>query len=242
MNRHVRQIAWTLILLSWAAGAGSTLEAQTACRTANCAPSLAPPAECQGLATVRVLEVSMQGALPNFVFSPSQPKVEPSSCVRWVSNSVTHSGTQSPCPDTNNTCANPVPASCMFETGNVSSAAADNAVTCFYDPADFPAATIDDFYCRIHASPTTGSMRGTLRVTTAIDLAVDTNGTDIVMSWTGGGVAGSETFEVHRAADAGFTAPALFPPDGGATGRSFTDAGENDVARPTRYYLITNQN
>jgi plastocyanin len=213
--------------------------AQTVCRTATCAPSPGP-AGCTQRARVRTPRVLMTSSGVNFVFDPAEPRIEPGECVAWAPTGVTHSSSQNTCPD-DALCGNPAPAPCLWETGNVATPTPE--IVCHYGVAQFPSDSSHGYYCRIHATPTTGTMRGTLRVTTGIALVVGKSGADAVLQWTGGGVAGSETFKVARsAADPAFSAGATqtLDPDGGATGRSWRDVGAlND---PTvRFYLIRNR-
>lgn len=240
MKIPIRRAAVLASLAAAAFLAGSQAVAQTACRTASCSPDTAPPVECEQMASARIIQVSMQGANPVFVFSPSEPLVEPGACISWIANTSQHSGSDTSCPD-GNFCNNPSPAACLFETGNVGTA--DPAVLCFYNTTDWPAQTDDPFYCRIHATPTTGTMRGTLRVTTPIDLQVDkiTATGDVSLTWTGGGVAGSERFIGARADAATFPTFGSFDPDSGPTGRSYLDLDELDPALPSRYYLVRNR-
>lgn len=219
--------------------AATPLSAQTVCRTLTCAPSPGPAA-CANRAAVRTPVVLMTAQGINFVFDPSEPRIEPGTCIAWRPTSVTHSSSQNTCPD-DALCGSPAPLPCKWETGNVASGTPD--IVCQYTAADFPPASANGYYCRIHATPTTGTMRGTLRVTTAIALTVDKSGNDAVLSWTGGGIVGSETFKVARSAADPKFAPAAtmtLDPDGGATGRTWRDVGAI-VDATTRFYLIRNR-
>ena len=240
MKTPTRRAAFIVSLAAAAFLAGSQAVAQTACRTANCSPDTAPPTECAQMAPARIIQVSMQGSNPVFVFSPTDPTVEPGACISWIANTAEHSGSDTTCPD-GNACASPSPAACLFETGNT--ATTDPAVLCFYNTTDWPAATDDPFYCRVHATPTSGTMRGTLHVTTQIDLQlakVAATG-DVALSWTGGGLPGNERFIGARSDDPTFPTFGAFNPDAGPTGRSFTDLDELDPARPSRFYLLRNR-
>src|SRR5262245_35971734 len=126
--------------------------AQSACVTPNCVFGGAPPA-CTNTAAVRTPLVLMTQSGPNFVFTPSEPRIEPGDCVTWRSSGVTHSGTAAPCTD-DAICGSVAPPTCTFDTGNVASAA---QTSCQYTEAQFPASSANNFYCRIHASPTTGT-------------------------------------------------------------------------------------
>ena len=228
-----------LALLAIAVARGEPAEAQIVCRTATCAPSPGP-AGCTQRAAVRTPRVLMTTSGPNFVFNPSEPRIEPGACVAWAPMTVTHSSSQNTCPD-DALCGSPAPAPCLWETGNASAATPD--IVCRYDVAQFPAGSASGYFCRIHATPTTGTMRGTLRVTTAIVLLVSKSGSDAILQWTGGGIVGSEVFKVNRsAADPTFPAGTTqtLDPDGGPTGRSWLDVGA--LTDPTvRYYLIRNR-
>lgn len=217
--------------------------AQEVCRTPNCAAPGTVPAECARRAAPRTPMVLMTTQGLNFMFEPSEPRIEPGDCVEWMAATVTHSSSDGSCPD-DGLCGSPSPAACMWDSGNVSSGAVNPSVVCHYDPADFPAATGDAFYCRIHASPTTGTMRGTMRVTTEIVLTVDKDGNDVLLSWTGGGLPGDETFKVERSDSGDPTFPAAgtttFDPDGGVTGRTRRDVGELTNSLD-RFYLVRNK-
>ncbi len=218
--------------------------AQTACITPNCGQGTIPTA-CLNRATPSTATVLMTSTL---VFNPASPKIEPGDCVEWRSTGFIHSSSADPCPDDVLTsCTSPSPPSCLWDSGNVSSSATPPSAVCYYDPATYPPTTADGFYCRIHDNPShTGTMHGTLQVTTPIVLTVDKNvaAGDVVLGWTGGGVPGDVTYKVVRS-DAG---DPTFPlagittlnPDGGTAGTQFTDAGE--LGNPaSRYYLVRNR-
>ncbi len=236
-------LPWAVLALGSLAALGPAARAQEVCRTPNCAPPGSVPAQCRQRAGPRTPTVLMTTQGLSFVFDPSEPRIEPGGCVVWRAASVTHNSSDGSCPD-DGLCGSPSPPACLWDTGNVSSVAADPSVICHYDPAGFPAATGDPFYCRIHASPTVGTMRGTLRVTTVIDLRVDKSLGDVLLSWSGGGVTGDESFKVARSdsGDPAFPAAATttFDPDGGVTGRSFRDVGELSNGLD-RYYLVRNK-
>lgn len=218
--------------------------AQTTCATPSCAQGAAPAA-CQNRAAPRTPTVLMTNSGLNFIFDPSDPKIEPNDCILWRAASVTHSSSGGGCTD-DSLCGAPPIAACQYDTGNVSSTSATPTSTCFYAAASFPAGTGQTYYCRIHATPTTGTMRGTIRVTTAIVLMVDkdlaTNSVKLV--WTGGGVAGDASYKVARNGVGDPTFPAgtttTLNPDGGVLGTSFTDSGEL-LNATTRYYLVRNK-
>jgi plastocyanin len=189
----------------------------------------------------------MSSTIP-FVYTPASPKIEPGECVEWRSAGFTHSSSADPCPDDVLTsCGSPSPPACHWDSGDVAAAGTPPSAVCYYDPAAYPPTTVDGFYCRIHDNPAhTGTMHGTLAVTTPIDLTVDKNAGagSVVLTWTGGGVTGDVTYKVVRsnAGDPAFPAAGIttFNPDGGTAGTQFTDAGE--LAGPAiRYYLIRNR-
>lgn len=217
--------------------------AQTTCQTPNCAVG-SLPASCQNRAAPRSPTVLMTTSGLNFVFDPSNPKIEPGSCIEWKAATVTHSSSDNHCTD-DSLCGSPAPSACLWDSGNVNSASTTPSAFCYYDPATFPAATAESYYCRIHATPTTGTMRGTLQVTTAIALTVNKDLAlgNVGLSWSGGGVTGDITYKVARsAADPTFAAgnTQTFNPDGGTTGMKFTDTGA--LTDPTtRYYLVRNK-
>ena len=219
-------------------------QAQTVCATPNCAFA-GTPAPCQNRAAPRTPTVLMTQSGANFVFDPANPKIEPGACIIWKAGIVTHSSSGSACTD-DPVCGSPAPAACQWDSANVSSGAANPTSTCAYAPALFPAGTGNAYYCRIHASPTVGTMRGTLRVTTPIALTVDKDlGTNsVTLSWTGGGVTGDLTYKVARdnAGDPSMptATTTTVNPDGGVTGTTFLDAGEL-LSPTTRYYLVRNK-
>jgi len=191
------------------------------------------------VAAPRIANVSMTGSL---TFVPANPRIEPGACITWTAAVVAHSSTANPCTD-DSLCGAPPIGACTYDTGNV--AAANNS-TCSYDAATFPAGTGNAYYCRIHASPTTGTMRGTLQVTTPIVLSVnkDLATNSVKLTWTGGGVTGDFSYKVARdnAGDPLFPAgtTTTVNPDGGVTGTTFTDTGDL-LNATTHFYLVRNK-
>jgi len=238
-----RRVPFLVLLLLPLLSGPRIARAQEVCRTPDCAAPGTLPVECARRAGPRTPLVRMTTQGLSFVFDPSEPRIEPGDCVEWLAATVTHSSSDGSCPD-DGLCGSPSPPACLWDSGNVSSAAASPSVVCHYDPVNFPATTGDPFYCRIHASPTTGTMRGTLRVTTAIDLTVDKDGGDVLLRWTGGGLPGDETFKVARSDDGNPAFPAAttttLDPDGGPTGLSFRDVGELTNSLD-RFYLVRNK-
>lgn len=239
---HGLQAAF-LLLAAAVVASFDPADAQTACKTPDCVVG-AKPTACMNQAAPRTPTVLMTTSGLNFVFDPSNPKIEPGDCIEWKATVVTHSSSDNHCTD-DSLCGSPAPAACLWDSGNIDSASATPSAFCFYDSATFPATTAETYYCRIHATPTTGTMRGTLRVTTAINLIVDKDATlgNASLSWTGGGVTGDITYKVARSAADPIFAPAntqTLNPDSGTTGTKFTDAGA--LTDPTtRYYLIRNK-
>jgi plastocyanin len=247
MVQHIGRRGSAVFVLGAAAlgiFASQVARAQTTCKTPNCVVG-GEPVECQRHAAPRRVRVDMTTSGFDFVFVPSNPKIEPGGCVEWRALTVTHSSSDTTCSDDAFCSSPPVPA-CLWETGNVASGAGGNSsAVCFYSAASFPAATTDAYYCRIHASPTVGTMRGNLRITTAINVTIEKDAGlgDVVLSWTGGGVSGDETFKVAKSNDDRTFAPAnttTTDPTGGPTGRTFRDAGEL-AQGDTHYYLIRNR-
>ena len=231
----MRALALLVAALVTLCAPGPAPRAQTACRTPNCGAAGTVPAACTGRARPRTHTVGMTGG---FQFSPTQPRIEPGDCIGWDSLGLTHASNNTECPNAGSICNSPSPSSCLWETGNV--AAADPVVVCHYDPATWPPVTDDAFHCRIHAA-----MTGVLHVTSRIELRVEKEAAtgSVVLSWTGGGIPGSEVFKVHRSNAPAFPDDASFltaDPDGGAAGRTWHDAGELTTGA-TRYYLVRNR-
>jgi len=222
-------------------GIAAPAAAQTACLTTNCVFA-GKPAVCQNRAAPRTPTVLMTGGL---VFDPPNPKIEPGSCITWRSSSATHNSSGNQCTD-DPVCGSPAVAACQFDTANVNSVSADPTSTCAYSEAQFPVGTGQAYYCRIHATPTTGTMRGTLRVTTPIVLTVDKDipNSSVKLSWTGGGVTGDISYKVARNTGGDATMPiattTTVNPDGGVTGTTFTDVNEL-LSGTTKYYLVRNK-
>ena len=223
--------------------ASARLSAQTTCITTNCTFA-GTPAICTNRAAPRTPTVQL-GNGPSLVFVPPNPKIEPGDCVIWRAASGTHSSSENAC-DQDSFCGSPPLAGCAWDSANVSSVSATPTTTCYYDPALSPESTGDGFYCRLHATPTAGSMRGTLNVTSPIELTLgkDLATSSVTLSWTGGGVPGDVSYKLARqsAGNPRFPAPTTTTvnPDGGVLGTTFTDAGDLANATP-RYYLVRNK-
>jgi plastocyanin len=242
MSIHRRSILGVAAVL--VVSAALPAAAQTACVTPNCVFA-GKPATCVNRAEPSTPTVLMTQSGLNFVFDPSNPKIEPGGCIIWKATEFTHSSSGNGCTD-DSLCGSPAPPACQWDAGNVDSLGEDPTSTCSYDAGTFPAGTGNAYYCRIHATPTTGTMRGTLRVTTPIALKVDkdlaTN--SVKLTWTGGGVTGDFTYKVARNTGGDPLMPAAttptLNPDAGVAGTIFTDTG--DLTNPaTRYYLVRNK-
>jgi plastocyanin len=217
--------------------------AQSACVTPNCVYGDVPDV-CRRRAAPRTSTVLL-GNGGTLTFLPSEPRIEPGDCIRWLTVSSIHDSSEAACPD-DLTCGSVSPPECRWNSGNLDSMSALPASTCFYDPTAFPAGTGDAYYCRRHASPTSGTMRGTLRVTTSIALAADKDsGTGSVkLTWSGGGVTGDLSYKIARQAGGDPAFPAgtttTVNPDGGVFGTTFLDAGA--LGSPNSiYYLVRNK-
>ena len=217
--------------------------AQSTCITPSCALG-GTPGICVNRAAPRTPIVQM-GNGPSLVFVPPDPKIEPGDCVTWRAATSAHSSSGNGCAEDQFCGAPPVPG-CSWDSANVSAVSATPTSTCYYDPGSFPEATGDGFYCRLHATPTAGSMRGTLRVTSAIQLTLgkDLGTSSVKLSWTGGGVPGDLSYKVVRQSAGNPRFPAgstnTVNPDGGVLGTTFTEAGDLANATP-RYYLVRNK-
>ena len=242
-TRYSRLGALLGLVLTSAWGAA---EAQTVCRTSNCAGGGALPAGCNNRSAPSTAVVLMTTSGINFIFSPAEPRIEPGDCIEWRAATATHDSTSDPCTD-DPTCALPPVPACLWDSGNIDSLSATPSATCYYDPVTYPATTGDGFYCRLHDNPAhTGTMHGTLRVTTPIQLRVnkDLGLGHVTLVWSGGGVPPDVTYKVVR----NNVGNPLFPkatnitvnPDGGVAGTQYTDVGE--LANPSnRYYLVRNK-
>jgi len=234
MSTARRRLPLALFTLAAAVAA----RAQTTCATPNCVQGGKPPV-CQNLAEPRTPNVFMTGSL---TFDPANPRIEPGDCMTWTSAAFTHSSSANPCTD-DSLCGAPPVAACSYDTGNV---AVSNVSTCSYDAVKFPAGTGNAYYCRIHASPTVGTMRGVLQVTTRIVLSVnkDLATSSVKLTWTGGGVTGDVTYKVARDDVGDPHMPAATTttadPDAGTTGTTFTDTGDL-LNATTHFYLVRNK-
>jgi len=216
----------------------SRSHAQSACVTPNCLFGDAPQI-CRNTAVARIPAVLLTSVGGNFVFVPAEPRIEPGGCIQWRGSGVTHSSTGAPCPD-DFSCGAAPPLDCNWDSGNLGNL---QSTTCFYDEAVFPINSGSNYFCRIHATPTVGTMRGIVRVTTPIVLTVQKNpGTGAIdLSWTGGGVPGDISYKLVRSNTAdpkfGVGNTTTVNPQGGVLGTTYADAGE--FSNPaSRYYLV----
>ena len=239
MLRPHSSVAFLFLIGAAAAlAANAPASAQTTCITPNCVFS-GTPAKCANRAAPRTPTVGMGSGLET-IFIPDNPKIEPGECIIWRSNNFTHSSTGASC-DSDPLCGSPAPASCEWESANVSDSSGTGTATCYYDPALFPPTSADQFHCRIHIG-----MEGVLQVTTPIvlTLAKETATSSVKLSWTGGGVPGDLTYKVARHTGTNPRFPngpttVTLDPDGGTTGTLFTDTGALGISTP-RYYLVRN--
>ncbi len=229
-------LAASLAALALAAPAA---RAQTTCRTSNCAGSATPPAACQSLAAPRTLRV----AVASFSFTPSRPVIEPGDCIFWDATGGPHSAASDTCPDDGvNSCANPAPPACKWDTGNVTGPPSPNVdATCSFGASAFPADSQWGFYCRQHDNPNHNGvpgMSGTLKVSRLIVLSAIRSAAAASLSWTGG----DGTFKVEIAAnDRTFnTGRTTTDPIGGSAGTTYSDA-VIPPAGTARYYLVRNK-
>jgi plastocyanin len=236
-NRRVR--TWAVVLAAVIPPLLSGLAvprtwAQTVCRTGNCATS--PPSACQNRAAPYTLTVTMTG----FAFDLTDPRIEPGDCVTWENlASFTHSSAEDGCQDdgVGNSCQSAPSAACDWDTGNLPTGSP--RATCSYAPPAFPQNTGWGFYCRQHDSPShTGSMHGTLRVTTPIVLSLARSGADVVLTWSGGDPA----WKILRStSDPQFNAAnTVMLPGAGSAASPFQDTGEAGRPEP-RFYLVRNK-
>jgi len=238
MSRSYLRIPEFLFVAVGTLAAVAPASAQTVCVTPNCTFG-GTPAACLNRAVPRTPTVLMGNGLI-LVFNPASPKIEPGDCIVWKAATLTHSSSGDACL-ADMVCGLPPSASCEWDSANLSSASATPTSTCFYDPALFPATTVDSFHCRFHLA-----MHGTLQVTTPIQLSVDKDvaTSSVKLTWSGGGVTGDVSYKVARQTGGDPKFPAgtttTVNPDSGVLGTTFIDAG--DLASPaTRYYLVRNK-
>jgi plastocyanin len=239
MSRSRASIPVIVALATAGIALSAPASAQTACITPNCAFG-ATPAACVNRASPRTPTVLM-GSGVSLIFVPANPRIEPGDCILWRAATITHSSSGSACP-TSTLCNSPAPAACEWETANVSSASATPTSTCFYDPVSYPATAAEPYYCRFHSA----TMRGTLQVTTPIQLSVSKEiaTSSVKLVWTGGGVTGDVSYKVARQSGGDPHFPTATTttvnPDGGVLGTTFTDTGDLGNST-TRYYLVRNK-
>ena len=171
------------------------------------------------------------------------PVIEPGDCIFWDATGGPHSWASDTCPDDGaNSCANPAPPTCKWDTGNVTGPPSPNVdATCSFGASAFPADSQWGFYCRQHDNPNHNGvpgMSGTLKVSRLIVLSAIRSAAAASLSWTGG----DGQFKVEIAAnDRTFnTGRTTTDPIGGSAGTSYGDAMV-PPAGTARYYLVRNK-
>jgi hypothetical protein len=227
----------------------------TTCKTGNCAvgkdgsgnPIL--PAECQNIASPRMVKVDMDSATLRFIPSVLRLEGESSTpgvpweyqCIQWHKVGSTTVPWHSATDDTGGTACNTATACtatnttppCDWESGNI-----DNAVTtglefsvCHYMKI---APTARTFRCRLHVA---FGMTGSLTVVDPIQLTIDKGPAgEAMLGWSTGGLS---PWDVFRDTTGPMPAPTNVAPS--TTLRSFTDA---TVLSPggSFFYLVTEHN
>ena len=246
-GRRLTSMVAAIVVLLAATVAG----AQTTCKTGNCTygrdASSNPirPAECQNIASPRLVKVDMDSA--SFSFIPSSLRIEGESatqgvpweyeCIQWRYVGFLfdwHSATDMTggaacnmsiaCSATNTT------PPCDWETGNVNGGGLYSV--CHYMNLG---PTTRRFGCREHYSI---GMQGVLTVVQPIQLVVNKGASgEAMLAWSTGGVG---PWEVSRDATAAMPAPSnLASPS--TTLRSLTDP-EALVPGGSFFYLVTEHN
>jgi plastocyanin len=96
------------------------------------------------------------------------------------------------------------------------------------EPGEYP------YFCRPHCL---NNMRGNVTVTPLIVVTATASPGILTLTWSGGG----GSYQVFRSGSPSFPAPlASMPPNGGATGTSFTDFLQPDL-NSALYYLVMNK-
>ena len=242
----------TLVVLFAATTAGAQV---TTCKTGNCAVgkdaggNAIRPAECQNIASPRMVKVNMDSTTLRFI--PSSLRIEGESatpgvpweyqCIQWQKTGSTAVPWHSATDDTGGAACNTATACtatnttppCDWESGNI-----DNAVTtglefsvCHYKAI---APTARTFRCRLHVS---FGMTGSLTVVQPIQLTVNKGPTgEAQLEWTTGGVG---PWDLNRDATGPMPAPTNLAPITAA--RNFSDA---TALAPGGifFYLVTEHN
>lgn len=236
--------------------AGMNAAAQTTtCKTGNCAvgkdTSGNPirPAECQNIASPRLVKVDMDGTTLRFI--PSNLRVEGESatpgvpweyeCIQWHKVGSTVAPWHSATDDTGGTACNTATACtatnttppCDWETGNIDTTATTGLEfsVCHYMKIGPTART---FRCRLHSSL---GMTGSLTVVQPIQLTLTKGAAgEAMLAWSTGGVG---PWDVNRDATGPMPAPSNLAPV--TTLRNLTDA---TVLAPGGifFYLVTEHN
>lgn len=250
-NRRNSTVATIVVLLAATAAAAQT----TTCKTGNCTVGKdgggnpIRPAECQNIASPRLVNVDMNSATLKFI--PSNLRIEGETatpgvpweyqCIQWrKSGSATvpwHSATD----DTGGAACNTATACtatnttppCNWETGNI-----DNPVTtglefsvCHYKNLGPTART---FRCRLHAA---FGMTGALTIVQPIQLTVNRGASgESVLAWSSGGIG---PWDLNRDATGAMPAPSNLAPITAA--RNFTDT-TTVAPGGILYYLVTEHN
>ena len=243
--------ATPLLLLAWT-GAGAQV---TTCKTGNCtvgkdaAGNPIQPAECQNIASPRLVKVTMDSTLLRFV--PSNLRIEGQTatpgvpweyqCIQWQKTGSTAVPWHSATDDTGGTACNTSTACtatnttppCDWESGNI-----DNAVTtglefsvCHYKAI---APTARTFRCRLHVA---FGMTGALTVVQPIQLTLSKGPAgEAQLSWATGGVG---PWDLNRDTTGPMPAPTNLAPNTAL--RNFSDA---TALAPGGifYYLVTEHN
>jgi len=227
----------------------------TTCKTGNCTVGTGlgnpiRPAECQNIASPRLVKVDMDGATYSFI--PSNPRIEGESstpgvpweyeCIQWHNTGsgavLAHSATDetggAACNTSTACTATNTTPPCDWETGNI-----DNSFglglkysVCHYMKI---APTTRRFGCRFHASV---GMQGVLTVVQPIQLVVNKGASgEAMLAWSIGGIG---PWDVNRDATGAMPAPSnLAPPS--TTLRSLTDATTLPSGAQF-FYLVTEHN
>ena len=227
----------------------------TTCKTGNCAVGKdisgnpIRPAECQNIASPRLVKVDMDSATLKFI--PSNLRIEGESatpgvpweyeCIQWHKTGSTAVPWHSATDDTGGTACNTSTACtatnttppCDWESGNI-----DNTVTtgleysvCHYMKIGPTART---FRCRLHVA---FGMTGALTVVQPIQLAVNKGASgEAMLAWSSGGVG---PWDVNRDTTGAMPAPSNLAPITAL--RSLTDA---TALAPDGifFYLVTEHN
>ncbi len=151
-----------------------------------------------------------------FTFMPSVLVVEQGDWVRWksVAASLSHTTTSGSGCVTNN-------------LWNVSLTPGAQFTRQFLEtPATFP------FFCIPHCGL---GMTGSVRVTTVIAASASTTGSDIILTWTGGG----GSYRIFRGPTAALTGTgvSVLSPDAGSAGTTFTDTTVPALGQTLFYYV-----